>query len=206
VFFDTADYAEEFRRIFRDRRTPNAPTVYICAQDRGETPPDAPIGPERLHIHVNAPADGDHRPMTAEEIAQCEKTTLSVLDRCGLTVDLQPHATVLTTPAGFETLFPATGGALFGRVTHGAFGTFKRPSARTRLPGLYLAGGSVHPGAGVPMACMSGQLAAAAALRDRGSAAPRRMTASPPASTASARPAAISGGMSTPSPTTEPTA
>lgn len=203
VFFDAGDYAREFRAIFRDRRVTETPTVYICAQDRGEDAPETPIGAERLHIHVNAPADGDTAPMSPSEIDRCQANTLSLLSRCGLTVDLQPHATVLTTPQGFERLFPGTGGALFGRVTHGAFGTFRRPGARTRIPGLYVAGGSAHPGAGVPMAAMSGRLAAAALMADlEASARP----ASTPASTGPARPADISGGMSTPSRTTEPTA
>jgi 1-hydroxycarotenoid 3,4-desaturase len=200
VFFDTADYAHEFRTIFRDRRVPEQPTVYICAQDRGEDAPDAPLGPERLHIHVNAPADGDVTHLTAEEIDACRSNTLALLARCGLTVDLQPHATVLTTPSGFEKLFPATGGALFGRVTHGAFGAFSRPAAATRLPGLFVAGGSAHPGAGVPMAAMSGLLAADAVMAGLGP------TRSRPASTGPSRPAATSGGTSTPSPTMADTA
>ncbi|TVQ56776.1 MAG: phytoene desaturase [Rhodobacteraceae bacterium] len=194
VFFDEGDYAREFDAIFRSRRTPEAPTVYICAQDRGEDAPDAALGPERLHIHVNAPADGDAAPITDEDIALCRTRTLTLLERCGLTLDLTPDNSVLTTPTGFEALFPGTGGALFGPATHGAFGAFARPGARTRLPGLYLAGGSVHPGAGVPMAAMGGRLAAAAALQDLG----RRDRAS----ISRSAPRAISGGTSTPSPTT----
>jgi 1-hydroxycarotenoid 3,4-desaturase len=41
-----------------------------------------------------------------------------------------------------------------------------RPSSRTKLPGLFLAGGSVHPGPGVPMAALSGKTAALAVLAD----------------------------------------
>ena len=67
---------------------------------------------------------------------------------------------VATTPRDFERLFPATGGALYGQASHGWKASFDRPGARTRIPGLYLAGGSVHPGAGVPMATLSGRLAA----------------------------------------------
>jgi 1-hydroxycarotenoid 3,4-desaturase len=74
---------------------------------------------------------------------------------------------VATTPTDFHALFPATGGALYGRANHGMLGSFARPGARGRLPGLYLAGGSAHPGPGIPMAAMSGRLAAARLLEDR---------------------------------------
>jgi 1-hydroxycarotenoid 3,4-desaturase len=183
VFFDRGDYAREFDAIFRGRTVTDAPTVYVCAQDRGDDAPAGPIGPERLHVHVNAPADGDRGPMAPEAVARVRDATLALLRRCGLDLDLTPGTATLTEPAGFEALFPGTGGALFGRVTHGPFGAFARPAARTRLPGLYVAGGSAHPGAGVPMAAMSGRLAAAALLADRA------RVARPSAAAAAARPA-----------------
>ncbi len=85
----------------------------------------------------------------------------------------------MTTPAGFEALFPGTDGSLYGRSPHGLMAALKRPTARTRMPGLYLAGGGVHPGAGVPMAALSGGHAAAAMLTDRTSTLPSRQTAMP---------------------------
>ena len=45
-------------------------------------------------------------------------------------------------------LYPSTRGALYGRATHGWKASFARAGSTTRLPGLYLAGGSVHPGPG----------------------------------------------------------
>jgi 1-hydroxycarotenoid 3,4-desaturase len=89
-----------------------------------------------------------------------------VLERCGLRIEHRPEATQATTPTGFEQLFPATGGALYGRASHGWQASFSRPGSRTKVPGLYLAGGSTHPGAGVPMAALSGRQAAASVLAD----------------------------------------
>ncbi len=92
--------------------------------------------------------------------------TFGLLERCGLRVQRRPEQTVVTTPAGFDQLFPATGGALYGQTSHGWRASFARPGARTKVPGLYLAGGSAHPGPGVPMAALSGRHAAVSLLAD----------------------------------------
>lgn len=173
VFF-SRDYRAEFDAILRQRRLPDDPTVYVCAQDRTESG-DAPAGPERLLLLVNAPADGRERPPTPPEIETCARNLLRRLEACGLSLDM--GSPVTTTPREFESLFPGTGGALYGRAAQGWTATFRRAGARTALPGLYLAGGSVHPGPGVPMAAQSGRLAAAAILDDLGSTARSRRVA-----------------------------
>lgn len=184
VFF-SADYATEFNDL-RQSRLPAAPTVYVCAQDRGDDG-TAPDGPERLLVLSNAPATGDGAAPTDTEIHRCETASFTLLERCGLRVERRPEATVTTTPRDWNRLFPATGGALYGRALHGWQATFSRPGSRTTLPGLYLAGGSTHPGAGVPMAAMSGRLAASSLLQD---------LARSGASTSRFRRVAMPGGMS----------
>lgn len=162
VFF-AEDYAAEFDAVFRRRRVAEAPTAYVCAQDRGavgEAP--APGAPERLLVLVNAPPDGD---VARFDAPAEEARAFALLRACGL--EVEPDGMVPTTPEGFHALFPATGGALYGRANHGMAGSFARPGARGALPGLYLAGGSVHPGPGIPMAAMSGRLAAARLIEDR---------------------------------------
>jgi len=165
VFFSDA-YAAEFDDIFRRQRLPASPTVYVCAQDREGGDAVAPGGPERLFCLVNAPSNGDSHPFSAAEIRQCEERTFRHLKRCGLRVWPCPDSTVATTPETFERMFPGTGGALYGRTLHHPFASFRRPGARSRIPGLYLAGGSAHPGPGVPMAALSGRLAASSLLAD----------------------------------------
>jgi 1-hydroxycarotenoid 3,4-desaturase len=164
VFF-SRDYAAEFEAIFKRGKLPAEPTIYVCAQDRDETGPP-PEGPERLLILVNAPPTGDHGHLPTTEIERCQRTTFERLVQCGLSVSLQADRMIRTEPADWEALYPATGGALYGRATHGAMASFARPGSRSRLPGLYWAGGSVHPGPGVPMAALSGMIAAQSLMAD----------------------------------------
>ncbi len=174
VFFGD-DYAREFTDIFgHSRLSTGKPTVYVCAQDR-DAAGHAPPGPERLLLLVNAPATADTGKLPDQEIAACQTRTFRHLASCGLT--LNPEQFTLTGPTQFETMFPATGGALYGQAVHGTTAAFKRPPSRSRMPGLYLAGGSTHPGAGVPMAALSGRLAASCLMADLASTAPSRTAA-----------------------------
>ncbi|MEL7296138.1 MAG: 1-hydroxycarotenoid 3,4-desaturase CrtD [Pseudomonadota bacterium] len=157
-------YTDEFAAIFERQAVTTSPTVYICAQDRQDDKAPAGQTMERLLALINAPA----RPLSDAELDAAECAMLDNLARAGLTLQFAPGDAVVTQPADFAGLFPATDGALYGRPTHGAMGSFSRPGSRSRQPGLYLAGGSVHPGAGVPMTAMSGRLAAACVRHDLG--------------------------------------
>lgn len=185
----SSDYRAEFDCLFAQNRIPDDPTIYICAQDRGAG--GAQNGDERFLILINAPADGDTHTYTAEETDPWLDLTLNRLRASGLDLDLT--ATVATGPDGFARLFPGSSGAIYGRALHGWQSAFQRPGARTKIPGLYLAGGGTHPGPGVPTSMISGRTAARSILADL-------------ALTRRSRPAGIAGSTPTPSATTDATA
>lgn len=194
VVFQKTPYEDEFNAVFAQGRLPTRPTVYICAHDRGpfehtlaatalelRGKSGEKAGPashtsqpitvpghssqahsERIFMLVNAPARADHQTLLEEEISVCQKRVLAQLQQVGLTVE--PQAMQVGRPQDFHKMFPASAGALYGMAPHGWMSSFQRPTNRTPVPGLFLAGGSVHPGAGVPMASLSGRLAAAALM------------------------------------------
>lgn len=180
--FFTADPQAEFGPIGQGRM-PVSPTLYLNAQDRelGPTP-----ARERFQIILNAPPGTPDHP---DEDRTCHDRTFPALGQMGLTFSPPPGPEALTRPKDLAARFPASLGAIYGASPEGALAAFQRPVARTSLPGLYLTGGGVHPGAGVPMALLSGRQAALQALQDLTSASPSGRTAMP-------------GGMSTASLTT----
>ena len=141
------------------------PTLYICAQDRFS---DTPTGPERFEIILNSPPlDPEKPPPEPEKVKQqCQKLISDRLNDHGLQFTPTPPTETMTGPQDFNRLFPVSTGSLYGRSPQGMMAAFNRPTARTAVQHLYLAGGGAHPGAGVPMAVLSARHAAAAILSD----------------------------------------
>ena len=161
VFFGDS-YPAEFDALFGRETIAVRPTVYVCAQDRVDE--HSPDGEERLFLLVNAPA----REMMKTEVDEAEGVVTELLAASGLSLELSCADVTRFTPNDFAARFPATDGAIYGWPTHGMFGSFRRQGARSNVAGLYLAGGSVHPGPGVPMTAISGRLAATAIREDLG--------------------------------------
>ena len=62
-------------------------------------------------------------------------------------------------PSVVERVTPADlGGPIYGGAPHGRLGAMRRPGNRIRgVEGLWLTGGTVHPGGGLPLVTLGGR-------------------------------------------------
>jgi phytoene dehydrogenase-like protein len=158
----SADYDAEFDAIFGARPTPvDDPTVYVCAPDDPAMRPDADH--ESWFVLVNAPRhDPQHgvdwdAPGLAERYAD---RVLTVLAARGLDVRDRLLWHEVRTPADLERATRAPGGSIYGTSSNGPRAAFLRPANASPVPGLFLVGGSAHPGGGLPLVGLSAEIVA----------------------------------------------
>ena len=162
----SADYRAEFEALFRERIFPPDPTVYVNAPG---DPTLAPAGGQALFVMANAPACSTEQ-WSEQVIADAKRRVLARLQRAGMP-DLEARAAVSSVrhPGDFELRYLAPGGSIYGESSHGWRRAFLRPPNRSRrLRGLYCAGGSFHPGGGVPMVLLSAEIAVGLMQKDWG--------------------------------------
>ena len=166
-FVFSRDPEEEFDWIYRKGEPAPDPSCYIAAPARTE-PDVAPPGGESLYILVHTPYLRPHHDW-AEMLPRYRRVILDKLARCAGMGDLESRIVVerTLTPRDIHERYRVLDGAIYGLASHGRFfGAFK-PGNRSRdVAGLYLAGGAAHPGPGMPMAPMSGWIAADALDQD----------------------------------------
>ena len=166
-FVFSRDPKEEFDFIYNKGEPAPDPTCYIAAPARTE-PGVAPPGGEALYILVHTPYLRPHHDWS-KMLPDYRRTIFDKLARCAGMTDLESRIRVerVLTPQDIHDRYRVLDGAIYGLASHGRlFGAFK-PGNRSRdLPGLYLAGGAAHPGAGMPMVMMSGWIAADALHAD----------------------------------------
>ncbi|PWW63346.1 phytoene desaturase family protein [Actinokineospora spheciospongiae] len=153
-----ADYDAEFDAIFgRAPRPVPDPAVYVCSPD---DPAVAPEGDEAWFVLVNAPRQGpvDWRaPGLADDYAD---RVLRVLAERGLDVRDRVRWREVRTPADWERDTGSVGGSIYGTSSNGPRAALLRPRNRGPVPGLFLVGGSAHPGGGLPLVAMSAAIVA----------------------------------------------
>jgi phytoene desaturase len=157
-------YDAEFDALFGrggPKRPVEDPTVYVSAPDDPATRPDA--ASESWFVLVNAPrhepgggVDWD-APGVADGYAD---RVLATMARRGLDVRDRVRWRVVRTPADLERETASPGGSIYGTSSNGARAAFLRPANASPLPGLFLVGGSAHPGGGLPLVALSAEIVA----------------------------------------------
>ncbi|WP_024935955.1 phytoene desaturase family protein [Actinomadura welshii] len=151
----SADYRREFDDIFLRRVPPEDPTIYIgCSAV--DDPTQAPAGAENWVLLVNVPSrDPGRWPMSVDGYRDL---VLERLARRGHDLSGRLRFVEPFTPADLRDRYGAWGGAIYGTPHHGRLAPFRRPTNRGPRHGLYLVGGSTHPGGGLPLVAMSARI------------------------------------------------
>ncbi|GAA3148308.1 phytoene desaturase family protein [Planomonospora alba] len=159
----SADYRREFADIFDRRRPPEDPTLYVGCP-AVDDPSQAPDGCESWTVLVNVPArDPSRWPMPPHAYRDL---VLERLAERGLDLSGRLRFADLFTPADLRDRYGAWGGAIYGGAHGGPLAPLRRPGNRGPRRGLYLVGGSAHPGGGLPLVAMGGRIVAALVAED----------------------------------------
>ncbi|MFB9377686.1 phytoene desaturase family protein [Kineococcus gynurae] len=158
------DYDAEFDDLSAGRPVAD-PTIYVSAPDDPALRPDEDS--EAWFVLVNAPVhDPGGRPPggtdwrapgLAEDYA---RRVLDVMAARGLDVRDRLRWYEIRTPADLAEQTRSDGGAIYGSSSDGARSAFLRPANRSPVPGLFLVGGSAHPGGGLPLVGLSASIVA----------------------------------------------
>ncbi|MDF9715738.1 phytoene desaturase [Nocardioides sp. ChNu-153] len=163
VFF-TEDYDAEFDAVFGRRGRPrpvDRPTVYVAAPDDPTVVPEP--GTSAWFVLVNAPPHDPGRGNDWDAPGLADARADAVLDLLAERgTDVRRtlrHRTVLS-PADLERRTLTPGGSIYGTSSNGARAAFLRPANASPVPGLFLVGGSSHPGGGLPLVVLSARIVA----------------------------------------------
>jgi phytoene desaturase len=173
-----ADYDDEFDSVFgtgRHRRSGPRPvpdpTVYVSAPDDPALRPDDDH--EAWFVLVNAPrhvpagraadaggvAKGVDWDAPGLRDAYADRVLAALAER-GLDVRHRILWREIRTPADLERDTGSVGGSIYGTSSNGIRAAFLRPANRSPVPGLFLVGGSAHPGGGIPLVGLSAAIVA----------------------------------------------
>ncbi len=156
------DYKQEFEQIFGECRVPDDPTIYISITSK-TNPEHAPTNGENWFVLLNMPylMSGQENQFWDNEIERMRKAIFNRLKGIGIDISESIEEERAITPLDFLRTYSSNQGSIYGVSSNSMSMAFKRHANRSRdIEGLYFAGGSVHPGGGIPLVMLSGKMAA----------------------------------------------
>ncbi|CAN2236624.1 phytoene desaturase family protein [Candidatus Planktophila versatilis] len=160
------NYDLEFESIFTSKTPVEKPTIYICAPRDPLMVKDA--GHEAWFVLVNAPRhdpyEGGFDWSDAEFNQRYAHSIINQIEAAGIAVRDRLEVLEIRTPLDLQESVHAPGGSIYGSSSNGARSAFSRAKNRSPIKGLYLVGGSAHPGGGLPLVGLSAEIVANAIL------------------------------------------
>jgi phytoene desaturase len=147
------NYTAEFDDLAAGRPVAD-PAIYLSVPD---DPAVAGAGTYPWFVLVNAPRQGPHDWHGIDRDAVAARILQTMATR-GYDIRDRVEQWRLRTPADLEVRTRSVGGAIYGSSANGARSAFLRPANRSPVPGLFLVGGSAHPGGGLPLVLLSAQI------------------------------------------------
>jgi phytoene desaturase len=159
--FLSDNYRECLDAIFKHQTLTDDPCFYIQAPCKAD-PAFAPAGEESISILIPVPSLGKQ---TDEEweamVSRARAGVINRLEKLGLE-NISDHIKfeICSTPKTWEEQYNVARGATFGSLSHSIFqmGYFRPHNRHPRYRNLYFAGGSTHPGNGIPLVLLSARL------------------------------------------------
>ncbi|GGM40765.1 diapolycopene oxygenase [Paraliobacillus quinghaiensis] len=160
IFFPD-DYKREFDAIFKDKKMPVDPAIYICNSSYSE-PSRAKVGGSNLFVLLNAPSLSKNTMWSSNMNETVRNQVLNRLERNGFTnLEDSIEYEEIMTPDDIKRRTGAYQGTIYGMSSNRFKQAFFRvPNKDTHIEHLYFVGGSTHPGGGTPMVTLSGSLVA----------------------------------------------
>jgi phytoene desaturase len=152
------DYEKEFDEIFEKKKCPLDPTIYIYISSKFRNK-DAPKGFENWFVMINAPYNYGQN--WSEEV---NKSRNNILNKIKSYLNINAEENILferiLTPPDIEISTGSNRGSIYGISSNTRNAAFLRQQNRSKkYKGLYFAGGSAHPGGGIPLVLLSGKIA-----------------------------------------------
>jgi phytoene desaturase len=167
--FLSDNYRSNLDRIFRDHSLSDNPSFYIHAPSRTD-PTAAPEGGDTLTVIIPSGHMDEKRPQNWTALQQkARQSIIRRLKKLGLT-DIEDHIKFEFNylPGDWRSVFNLSRGATFGSLGHTIFqmGYFRPHNRHKQYKNLYFAGGSTHPGNGIPLVLMSAKLTTERILKE----------------------------------------